>query len=324
MNTNIVLTIFGALAVCAGGFGSACAQNIVVNGDFTANAADFVTWPGYASDGVNNLPNPDGVYAIQGWLDYFELIGAGNPLQGINGPATGLTPANNPFGPDVDGGRTYAFLQGGGGNLLGQYLTSDGTSTGTPTLEVNSSYRLRADIAGRAGNAGALFSVFVANDDSATPVYSFQAPNVPADTTQFIGYDVRFNTPAALTGAPNIQLWNQSPAGDLTVVFANISIVKVVPGDYDYDNDVDGDDYLVWRQSFGSIIEAAADGNANGVVDAADYVIWRDNDGFGFPAGAGSLADSSGVSAVPEPAAIVLAAWGLLAAGAVRSRRRWA
>ncbi|MEM9185336.1 MAG: PQQ-dependent sugar dehydrogenase [Planctomycetota bacterium] len=46
-------------------------------------------------------------------------------------------------------------------------------------------------------------------------------------------------------------------------------------GDYDIDGDVDADDYLVWRQTFGSNLLLSADGNGNGVVDAADYTVWR-------------------------------------------------
>ena len=46
--------------------------------------------------------------------------------------------------------------------------------------------------------------------------------------------------------------------------------------DYDIDGDVDNDDYAVWRQSYGSDLLLAADGNGDGVVNAADYTVWRD------------------------------------------------
>lgn len=61
-----------------------------------------------------------------------------------------------------------------------------------------------------------------------------------------------------------------------------------VAGDYDNDNDVDEDDYLVYKSNFGRVgLELAGDGNRNGIVDAADYTVWRAN----FvrpPAGTGS------------------------------------
>lgn len=76
-----------------------------------------------------------------------------------------------------------------------------------------------------------------------------------------------------------------------------------VPGDYDYDGDVDEMDYIVWQDDFGTSVPVpglGADGNEDGFVDAADYVVWRQN-----RADAGS-----GSGAVPEPAAALLAVLG--------------
>ena len=51
----------------------------------------------------------------------------------------------------------------------------------------------------------------------------------------------------------------------------------VLQGDYDGDGKVDGADYTVWKEAFGSQgPNLHADGNRNHVVDAADYTIWRD------------------------------------------------
>lgn len=70
-------------------------------------------------------------------------------------------------------------------------------------------------------------------------------------------------------------------------------------GDYDFDGDVDGQDYLKWQSTFGSTIDLDADGNGDDVVNAADYTIWRDN--YGTP-----LAVST---AVPEPSTLLLGLW---------------
>jgi hypothetical protein len=52
----------------------------------------------------------------------------------------------------------------------------------------------------------------------------------------------------------------------------------VLAGDYDLDDQVDSDDYGVWRSSFGlSGHGLTSDGNGDNVVDAADYVIWPKN-----------------------------------------------
>ena len=76
------------------------------------------------------------------------------------------------------------------------------------------------------------------------------------------------------------------------------------PGDYDFDGDVDDDDYDKWRSEFGTT-SFMSDGNDDGTVDAADYVVWRKH----LPTMAGSGA-SRAPPAVPEPTA---AALGLLA-----------
>ena len=87
-------------------------------------------------------------------------------------------------------------------------------------------------------------------------------------------------------------------------------------GDYDRDGDVDADDYLTWKQSFGSTVLLSADGNRDGVVDAADYSVWRDHlspsASFNGPAGA---------SPVPEPCSINLVLAMLLGVSCVFRRR---
>lgn len=73
-----------------------------------------------------------------------------------------------------------------------------------------------------------------------------------------------------------------------------------IPGDYDYDGDVDNSDLSIWRSTNGlASTLAPADGNGNGVVDAADYVLWRKNLGKTL-AGSGS-----GAATIPEVATIM-------------------
>ncbi|HEY4235660.1 MAG TPA: choice-of-anchor tandem repeat GloVer-containing protein [Lacipirellulaceae bacterium] len=75
-----------------------------------------------------------------------------------------------------------------------------------------------------------------------------------------------------------------------------------VLGDYNGDGVVDAADYSVWRDTLGSTTELRANGNntgtSMGVVDQADYDFWKAH--FGMEGGSGSL------SAVPEPASIML------------------
>lgn len=73
------------------------------------------------------------------------------------------------------------------------------------------------------------------------------------------------------------------------------------PGDFNSDGTVDAADYTVWRDNFGSTVDAFTSGDANGdsLVDADDWRIWRQN--FGLTASI----EASG-SRIPEPSAMVL------------------
>lgn len=88
----------------------------------------------------------------------------------------------------------------------------------------------------------------------------------------------------------------------------------VVDADFDGDGDIDGADFLTWQQNFGVAGATNQQGDADGnmTVDAADLAAWQTN----FGGGAATVS----VAAVPEPAAALLTAIGLLSLGAVRRR----
>ncbi len=82
------------------------------------------------------------------------------------------------------------------------------------------------------------------------------------------------------------------------------------PGDFNSDGTVDQDDYILWRNTFGSTTDLRADGNGDQEIDAADYAVWRDHQGLGGGAVSSYLltrAESPSPAAVPEPAAAGLA-----------------
>ena len=93
-----------------------------------------------------------------------------------------------------------------------------------------------------------------------------------------------------------------------------------MPGDYNHNGVVDMADYIVWRNTAGSIVNLAADGNNNQVVDAGDYTFWRSHFGQTSGSGAGSGADLS-QSSVPEPNAALLIAIGSVAVAGIRRKR---
>ncbi len=89
-------------------------------------------------------------------------------------------------------------------------------------------------------------------------------------------------------------------------------------GDYDHDLDVDTADYVLWRNTLGTIYTTSgsgADGDSNNRVDAADYDVWRSVFGTA-PSG------SSATTLVPEPTTLPLLL-GFVLVFACRRRRRF-
>jgi hypothetical protein len=100
------------------------------------------------------------------------------------------------------------------------------------------------------------------------------------------------------------------------------TVVRALDGDYNAGLGVGPFDYDLWRQTYGSTTNLAADGNINGVVDLPDYIIWRNNLGIALP-GAGSGSGSGlSVSIVPEPACFALLLSAGFSAFSVRVPRR--
>jgi hypothetical protein len=77
----------------------------------------------------------------------------------------------------------------------------------------------------------------------------------------------------------------------------------ILVGDYNANGVVDAADYVVWRDSLGSVTNLVADGNNNDVIDSEDYIMWRSN----FGAASQSTTSAAAV-AIPEPCGLVLLA----------------
>lgn len=91
-----------------------------------------------------------------------------------------------------------------------------------------------------------------------------------------------------------------------------LSATSILLGDYNKNGVVDAGDYNVWRHTMGQsvAIGAGADGDFDGRITQADFNVWRLHFGqTGFSGAEASLAAGAGV---PEPAAVLLAAMGIL------------
>jgi hypothetical protein len=104
-----------------------------------------------------------------------------------------------------------------------------------------------------------------------------------------------------------------------TVAAATISTIvrtNFSPGlaaDYNHNGIVDAADYVLWRNTLNQNVTpgSGADGSGNGVIDQADYALWKST--FGNHSGSGAGSGSLSTSAVPEPASVLLSAFGVFA-----------
>ena len=93
---------------------NAAAANLIVNGDFAANAARYTAYPGYSAG-----PNPT---APAGWND------DSNSHVGVNGPDT-ADAVGTPFAPaNTTGVRDFAFLQSAGTAISQTVVTTAGAA----------------------------------------------------------------------------------------------------------------------------------------------------------------------------------------------------
>jgi len=129
----------------------------------------------------------------------------------------------------------------------------------------------------------------------------------------------RINAGGAFTDVPvldrDVVLAQNNIFNSDAVVINSVSVLNLPDGDYDFDGDVDGEDFLVWQRTFGSTTLAEADGNGNGVVDTADLTVWQ----TGFNANTALPSAQS----VPEPGTLAIAAVALaVLAGPFTAKRQ--
>lgn len=136
------------------------------------------------------------------------------------------------------------------------------------------------------------------------PTHSHQEENILpaiAEAPGSLGF-----TPPLTSGAYTMLFQAPSSAVPFALQFNVTSVGGGLAADFNRDGVVNIADLTLWRQSFGA--GAGADANKDGRSDGADFVIWQRQ-----------IGQSATISAVPEPAAALLAA---LAIGAGAAWRR--
>jgi autotransporter-associated beta strand protein len=144
-------------------------------------------------------------------------------------------------------------------------------------------------------------------DGSAYTLASFTAGSLTGMFDEIFLDDVLLSGPEALQ-VLGYQLVYNNPAG-----LVQLS-PSLIPGDFNGDTFVDGDDLIAWESGFGMTSGAEiGDGDANGddAVDGTDFLAWQRNLGGGPGA-------TAAAAPVPEPAAAALLLLGAVCAGALR------
>ena len=124
---------------------------------------------------------------------------------------------------------------------------------------------------------------------------------IAAGNGQIDGTNVTIDS-IQLFGASDAQVYLDDIFWDPQAVF-----VPSIPGDFDGDGDVDGDDLIDWQTGFGTSGSAGiADGDADedGDVDGSDFLVWQQNR---------TTPALSSQAAVPEPTTLGLTLTGFVA-----------
>ena len=129
---------------------------------------------------------------------------------------------------------------------------------------------------------------------------AFTAGDLPIDGTNSLNH--AFGDPTS-----NFSSTTNSPTN-----FAQDTGTVTISANFDGDDDVDGEDFLIWQRFAGGPGGfSQGDANLNGIVDEDDLANWEAQYGLPIPL--------SAISAIPEPQSVCLLLWGLLA---LSGRRR--
>jgi hypothetical protein len=289
---------------------------------------------GYDADGSGGF-SPDTSTATPDMVAMSSLLGANgaftleamvnfaDPLSGVTN-RTLISTDSNSFGSAV-ANRGFAFRINNVGELLFRMLSNMPVgnvrfaipTTGTHAYAQNTwfhaayvydgegtakLYWTKVDASVTQANLLQTFTVDSNGDPIVDPTGTISGPLV-------LGNEGRSTMDEGVRGLMDEIRISSVARGPSDFIFGSVSSI---PGDFDGDGNVDGDDFATWQMNFPMASDAEkehGDGDGDGDVDGADFVVWQTN--FPFP---------SAVTPVPEPAAMWIAISGA-AMGLVQWRR---
>jgi hypothetical protein len=200
-----------ALAIVLSTIGSASA-NLITNGNFSANANQFVVFPGLASS-VPGAPEGNPV-SIPGWT------WNGTPNFGVNGISTGTSAPIGIYGPSSQQSnpdRNWVLLQGNGAAVFQVFNV-------TPGVQHTVSFEA-ATRDGEVGEDGKVIFGLAQIYDGASGAFLTQATPKAYSNVAFEAASFTF-TPTQSQASLVLQNFSPGLAGK-TVNFTNVSVVPV-------------------------------------------------------------------------------------------------
>lgn len=188
------VVIAGLALAALGGRAGTAPDNLITNGDFSANAAVYRTAPGYSGKANPSCPT--------GWTLPTAATRKLAVAVGVNGSDTGV---GTPFGPTSSAAvKDFAFMQGGA-NFISQTVA---------TVAVRK-YVLTYEAAARAGYPGSAAVLLKNTADG--KVFMSQAPAI--SDTAFRHFSLRFTARSATT---QIEFENTTEGGNSSLDVSDV------------------------------------------------------------------------------------------------------